>query len=241
MASRLRSVPLFGLSLAVVVPLVLPLAAQPQVTKQDADRCQGKFGRITGFANAPKARASASGSAASQTTQLTDAELNSYLHFHLKEQVPTGVVDPTLNALGDGRVRGGATIDLDAVRKQRQRGWTDPMSYMTGKLPLTASGLLITQEMASAGSSSRPPRFPASRFRRAWFRSSSRSTRSRLRTLQASAWTTPSSCPPVSRRSAWGRGKRWWCNRSPAVVAAIPQRRRSPPRRRSRTGGSAHD
>ena len=145
MASRLRSVALFGLSLAVVVPLVLPLAAQPQVTKQDADRCQGKFGRITGFANAPKARASASGSAASQTTQLTDAELNSYLHFHLKEQVPTGVVDPTLNALGDGRVRGGATIDLDAVRKQRQRGWTDPMSYMTGKLPLTASGLLITQ------------------------------------------------------------------------------------------------
>lgn len=145
MASRLRSVALFGLSLAVVVPLVLPLAAQPRVTKQDADSCQGKFGRITGFANAPKARASANGSPASQTTQLTDAELNSYLHFHLKEQVPAGVVDPTLNALGDGRVRGAATIDLDAVRKQKQRGWTDPMSYMTGKLPLTASGLLITQ------------------------------------------------------------------------------------------------
>ena len=145
MALRLRSVALFGLSLAVVVPLVLPLAAQPRVTKQDADRCQGKFGRITGFANAPKARASANGSAASQTTQLTDAELNSYLHFHLKDQVPAGVVDPTLNALGDGRVRGAATIDLDAVRKQKQRGWTDPMSYMTGKLPLTASGLLITQ------------------------------------------------------------------------------------------------
>jgi hypothetical protein len=145
MASRQRSVALVGLSLAVVVPLVFPLAAQPRVTKQDADRCQGKFGRITGFANAPKARASANGSSASQTTQLTDAELNSYLHFHLKDQVPSGVVDPTLNALGDGRVRGAATIDLDAVRKQRQRAWTDPMSYMTGKLPLTASGLLITQ------------------------------------------------------------------------------------------------
>ena len=145
MASRLRSAAFIGLSLAVVVPLVLPLAAQPQVTKQDADRCQGKFGRITGFANAPKARASANGSAASQTTQLTDGEVNSYLHFHLKDQVPAGVVDPTLNAMGDGRMRGSATIDLDAVRKQKQRGWTDPMSYMTGKLPLTASGLLITQ------------------------------------------------------------------------------------------------
>jgi hypothetical protein len=144
---RLRSVVLVGLSLAVVVPVVTSLGAQPRVTKLDADRFQGKLGRITGFANPPRARASANGNAppASQTTQLTDAELNSYLHFHLKDQVPSGVIDPTVNALGDGRVRGSATIDLDAVRKQKQRGWTDPMSYMTGQLPLTASGLLITQ------------------------------------------------------------------------------------------------
>jgi len=143
MALRLRSVVLVGLSLAVVVPLV----AQPRLTKQDADRCQGKFGRITGFASTPKPRAAAQTPAgpASQTTQLTDAELNSYLHFHLKDQVPVGVVDPTLNALGDGRVKGSAIIDLDAVRKQRQRGWTDPLSLLTGRLPLTASGLLITQ------------------------------------------------------------------------------------------------
>ena len=144
MALGLRSRTLVGLSLAVVVPLILPLAAQTRLTKQDADRCQGKLGRITSFASAPKAQASAKG-AASQTTQLTDAELNAYLHYNLKDQVPTGVVEPTLSALGDGRVRGAATIDLDAVRKQKQRSWTDPMSYMSGKLPLTASGLLITQ------------------------------------------------------------------------------------------------
>lgn len=132
-----------GLSLVAVT-----LAAQPRVSKQDADRFQGKLGRIQGFASVPKARAQANGSgslATSQTTQLTDIEVNSYLHYHLKDQVPTGVVDPTLNALGDGRVRGAAVIDLDAVRKQKARGWTDPMSYMTGRLPLTAAGLLITQ------------------------------------------------------------------------------------------------
>jgi hypothetical protein len=67
------------------------------------------------------------------------------MHYHLKDQVPAGVVDPTLNALGDGRVRGAAVIDLDAVRKQKARGWTDPLSYMTGRLPVTAAGLLITQ------------------------------------------------------------------------------------------------
>jgi len=141
MALRLRSGIVVGLSLVAVT-----LAAQPRLSKQDADRFQGKLGRIQGFATAPKANAQAKGSlATSQTTQLTDLELNSYLHYHLKDQVPAGVVDPTLNALGDGRVRGAAVIDLDAVRKQKPRAWTDPMSYMTGRLPLTAAGLLITQ------------------------------------------------------------------------------------------------
>lgn len=151
MALRLRSGVFVGLSLAVLVVVLARTVgtpgAQPRFTKQDADRFQGKLGRITGFANAPKARTSATTGAAStsQTTQLTDTELNSYLRFHLKDQVPVGVVEPTLNALGDNRVKGSATIDLDAVRKQKQRGWTDPMSFLTGRLPLTASGLLITQ------------------------------------------------------------------------------------------------
>jgi hypothetical protein len=124
------------------------LGAQTRLTKQDADRCEGKLGRISSFASTPKPRASTAPSAApsaSQTTQLTDSELNAYIRFHLKEQVPAGVVEPMLTALGEGRVRGTATIDLDAVRKQKQRGWTDPLSYMSGKLPLMASGLLITQ------------------------------------------------------------------------------------------------
>ena len=147
MALRLRSDALVGLSLAAAVALVLPLAAQTRLSKQDADRFQSKLGRINSFASQPRARALVNGSAApaSQTTQLTDTEVNAYLHYHLKDQVPAGVVDPSLTALGEGRVRGAAVIDLDAVRKQKQRAWTDPMSYMTGKLPLTASGLLITQ------------------------------------------------------------------------------------------------
>jgi hypothetical protein len=150
--TRLRSALPAGLAAAILSPLVITLGvqlgAQTRLTKQDADRCEGKLGRISSFASTPKPRASNGPSAASpsQTTQLTDTEVNAYIRFHLKEQVPAGVVEPTLTALGDGRVRGTATIDLDAVRKQKQRGWTDPLSYMTGKLPLTASGLLITQD-----------------------------------------------------------------------------------------------
>jgi hypothetical protein len=138
MGPWLRPVGLACLGLATVVNLV----AGQQYTKQDADRCQGKLGRITSFGAAARgARATAS----AQTTQLTDTELNSYLRYHLKDQIPVGIVDPTLTAVGEGRVRGRAVIDLDAVRKQRDRGWTDPLGYMSGQLPLTASGLLITQ------------------------------------------------------------------------------------------------
>jgi hypothetical protein len=31
------------------------------------------------------------------------------------------------------------------VRAQRQRGWLDPLAYLTGRLPLEATGILITQ------------------------------------------------------------------------------------------------
>jgi hypothetical protein len=140
MALRRRvTVVALGLSLAV------QLGAEQRFTKQDGDRCQGKLGRITSFANVPKAKATTSAAADGQTTKLTDTELTSYLRYNLKEQVPVGIVEPTLSALGDGRVKGTAVVDLDAVRKQKQRGWTDPMAYMSGQVPLTAAGMLITQ------------------------------------------------------------------------------------------------
>lgn len=143
MSSRLRSSVAIALGLAVAVQL----SAQQHYLKADADRCESKIGRINAFGSVPKARAAAAAatSAAGQTTKLTDTELNAYLRYQLKDQVPVGIVDPTLNALGDGKVSGGAVIDLDAVRKQRQRGWMDPLSYLTGSLPLTASGVLMTQ------------------------------------------------------------------------------------------------
>jgi hypothetical protein len=138
MALRHRiTVIVLGLGLAV------QLGAEQRFTKQDGDRCQGKLGRITAYANnIPKVRAS---TLSGQTTQLTDTELTAYLRYNLKEQVPQCILDPTLNALGEGRVKGAAVVDLDAVRQQKKRGWTDPLGYMTGKLPLTAEGVLITQ------------------------------------------------------------------------------------------------
>jgi hypothetical protein len=132
-----------GLSAAVLVLLGAALAAQHEqrFTKQEADRFQSKLVRIVELGNKPRAR-----NGSPLTTQLTDAEVTAFLRHNARDQVPAGIVEPELMALGEGRVAGRAIVDLDAVRAQKQRGWLDPMSYLTGKLPLRATGRLITQE-----------------------------------------------------------------------------------------------
>jgi hypothetical protein len=118
-------------------------ATDTSLNKANGDRFQAKLAKIVDIGNtarpAGKPRAAVS-------TQFTDAELNAYLRFNLKNEIPVGIVDPALQALGDGRVSGRAIVDLDAVRKQKQRGWLDPMGYLTGRLPLTARGRLTTQD-----------------------------------------------------------------------------------------------
>jgi hypothetical protein len=118
-----------------------PLAAQGRLSKQDADHFQSKLTRIVAFGNAPLAK-----SASPIATPVSDAEVNSYLRYLAADQIPVGIVEPVLSALGDGRVSGRAVVDLDAVRKQKQRGWLDPMSYLSGRLPVTASGRLSTKD-----------------------------------------------------------------------------------------------
>lgn len=113
---------------------------EPRLSKADGDRFFTKLERIVTIGNVPRAKARPP-----QNTQVTDAELNSYLKFHAQEQIPVGVVDPMIFSHGDGIVSGRAIVDLDAVRKQKQRGWLDPMGYLTGRLPLTARGRLTTQ------------------------------------------------------------------------------------------------
>ncbi len=121
------------MSVLTVVPAVA--RQQPRLSKQDADRFEGKLTRIVAFGNEKRARA-----AKPDRRRSSDAEVNAYFEYAAKDQVPAGIVEPTLNALGDGRVGGRAIVDLDAVRKQKQRGWLDPLAYLTGTLPLTASG-----------------------------------------------------------------------------------------------------
>ena len=85
--------------------------------------------------------------ALSQQLAILENELNSYLRYELREEVPAGVTEPTITILGDGRVAGSAVVDLDAVKQSRQStSWFDPMRLLSGKLPVTASGVLQTQQ-----------------------------------------------------------------------------------------------
>lgn len=131
-----------GLAVAVLVSVAPLLADAPRLSKQDADRFQAKLTKIVEFGNAkPTAK-----TAAPRSIAVTDAEVNSYLRFKANDQIPVGIVEPELSAIGDGRVSGRAIVDLDAVRKQKQRGWLDPLAYLGGQLPVTAAGRLTTKE-----------------------------------------------------------------------------------------------
>lgn len=79
------------------------------------------------------------------STTFTQAETNSYLKYNAKDLLPTGMTQPEITLIGQGRLSGKAIIDLDIVRrKSSSGGWLDPTSYLTGKLPVTASGRVMT-------------------------------------------------------------------------------------------------
>lgn len=82
----------------------------------------------------------------SRLTPVTESELNSYIRFSLAPQIPAGVVEPYVSIVGDNKVTARAVVDLDAVRKAKQRGWLDPMAYLSGRVPVAASGALYAQD-----------------------------------------------------------------------------------------------
>ena len=80
-----------------------------------------------------------------QRTNVTENEVNAYLTFDARDHIPAGVVEPVVTIVGAGRLSARAVVDLDAVRKQKaRRGLLDPMRYVTGRVPVTATGVFTT-------------------------------------------------------------------------------------------------
>jgi len=86
-------------------------------------------------------------SKAPRSTQFSEAETNSYLKFNAGPLLPVGLAEPVITIHGEGRVTGRAFVDLDVVRqKQSSGGLFDPTSYMSGKLPVSAVGRIVTAD-----------------------------------------------------------------------------------------------
>jgi hypothetical protein len=110
-------------------------------TRADSDTMQRKIDQIVRLAPGAGRR--------TKMTAFSEREVNAYLRFHLRDQVPQGMADPVITILGDGRVSGRAIVDLDEVsRANRSTSWFDPMRLLSGKLAVTATGLLETRDGA---------------------------------------------------------------------------------------------
>ena len=128
------------LILGAVLCATSAVDARGKLSKSDSARFQAKLDQIQKNAAAPPRK-----NAAPRVTTVTDTEVNSYFKYDGKVHVPVGIADPTLHGAGNGRVTGRAIVDLDAVRTQKRRSWTDPLAYLSGRLPITAAGTLTTQ------------------------------------------------------------------------------------------------
>jgi hypothetical protein len=121
--------------LAAVTP---PVRAADPPSRRDADLLKRKIALI----------AEHSGAAPSDQrlrTTVTEGEVNAYLVYEAQDYLPTGVVGPEVTILDAGRVSGRATVDLDQIREERKpTSLLDPMRYLRGRLPVTATGVLRT-------------------------------------------------------------------------------------------------
>jgi hypothetical protein len=80
-------------------------------------------------------------------TSFSEGELNSWFAYRSQEVLPAGVSEPRVTIVGDGRLKAVATVDLEAVGKRRTTGGAlDPWSYLGGRLPVTVTGVLRTQD-----------------------------------------------------------------------------------------------
>jgi len=126
-----------GLVAAVAAgPMILFAAGQP--SKRDADQMRQKVATILQASERPRREP--------VRTTLTEPELNAWLASDARSELPAGVVEPVVSILGTGRLTGRAIVDLDEVRKQQKKPTSmfDPMGYLTGRVPVEATGVLTT-------------------------------------------------------------------------------------------------
>jgi hypothetical protein len=122
-------------SCALVALLVTAEAADTSRTQ--ADSFAKKLAVIQQHAaDAPKS---------SRRTTVMEGELNSWFAYRAQPLLPEGVKDPKVTAVGNGKMLGVVTVDLDQVGNSRAGSGADVWRLLGGRLPISLSGVLRTK------------------------------------------------------------------------------------------------
>ena len=138
----LLSVLMMGTATLKGSPYLGPSATpDPAVARRDADAFKTKVAEIT-------RRGGVATTAASHTrTTVTESEVNGYLAMEVADDLPSGVVAPTVTLRGQGRTTGQAVVDLDRVRQgMGATSPLNPLSYLRGRLPVVATGTVQSRD-----------------------------------------------------------------------------------------------
>ena len=86
----------------------------------------------------------------SRTVVVSERSVNGYLSFQGASLLPEGVDDLDVQMAGDGRVKASATLDLDTLREQQERGVLDPLRYLSGTVPVVAMAVVRSRDRTIA-------------------------------------------------------------------------------------------
>lgn len=81
-----------------------------------------------------------------ETVSITEGELNSYLNLSLGARMPPGLTDVEVRLLDGGRIDAKGEVDMGQVRQRVQASAFNPITYLSGRLPVEVKGRLLTPQ-----------------------------------------------------------------------------------------------
>jgi hypothetical protein len=131
-----RSNALLGI---LMLTVSVSTAAAPEISREQGNSLARKIDAINENAAAKLATP--------KRTPVNEPEVNSYLAFNIKEKIPRGLTQPQIRMVGDGQLAGRVFVDMDDFKRGRSSGgMLDPLSYISGQVPVTARGVFGTQD-----------------------------------------------------------------------------------------------
>src|SRR6476620_7650843 len=127
------------LLLISALAITVSTTAAPQISREQGDTFARKVDEINQNASAKLVTP--------KRTPITEPEVNSYLAFNIKDKIPRGLAEPHIRLVGNGQLAGRVLVDMDDFKRGRSSGgMLDPLSYISGQVPVTARGVLSTRD-----------------------------------------------------------------------------------------------